>query len=196
MERERKDSRRYVRVNGFFPILWERVPSSQVEKEKELFFQKRDLIPREPWDPFSWATKSNWEIEGNPERESKLEIVLSGINIKLDLILNLLMKKEVDPIYNTSPREVNISGAGLRIRAEEKFEVGSFYKLRMLLPILPSRVVQALGRVVRVNEIVENGKRMTEGSFAFDVISEEDREIIIHYTFKRQREILREKKRD
>ncbi len=196
MNNEKEGSKRkYVRVDGYFPILWKKIPEDRLKEEKKRFFRQRDLIPREPWEAFEWLSQGEWEAEGTSELESRLDRVLAGIQIKLDLILNLLMKKEVDPIYHTSPIEVNISGAGVRFRASESFDIGSHYELRMLLPILPVRVVHTLGKVIRVNESREDEKKTNEVSFAFEVISEEDREIIIHYTFKRQRELLREKRK-
>ncbi len=195
MDEVKESKRRYARVNGFFPLLWEKVPDDQVEKEREHFFHKRDLIPHEPWDASGWLEQGEWEPEGSSERESRLDMVLTGIHVKLDLVLNLLMKKEVDPIYRTPPREVNISGAGLSLRVNEPFEKGAFYELKMLLPILPVRVIRALGRVARVSDKKTSGEDLGEVAFEFDTISEEDKEIIIHYTFKRQRELLREKRK-
>ena len=195
MERESKESKRqYVRVDGFFPVLWKSISAEQWEKEKEQFFQRRDIVPQQSWDVLGWLSQGVWESEGASESESRLDAALSGIYIKLDLILNLLVKKAVDPIYQTPPTLANISGAGLRFKVKEPFELGAFYELKMLLPILPIRLIRALGKVVRVNEVIENGDRLFEVSFGFELISEEDRETIIHYTFKRQREILREKR--
>ena len=186
--------RQYVRVDGYFPILWKKIPNDQWEKEKTQFFQRRDIIPQQPWDVLGWLSQGLWENEGTSESESRLDAALAGVHIKLDLILNILMEKSVDPIYQTPPIMANISGAGLRFKAREHFEVDEYYELKILLPILPIRLIRALGQVVRSSKVAENGEKLTEVSFRFELISEEDRETIIHYTFKRQREILREKK--
>ena len=195
MEREDGEHKRqFVRVDGFFPVLWKKISEGQSEKEKEQFFQKRDIIPQQPWEVLGWLSQGLWESEGTSESESRLDAALTSVHIKLDLILSLLMEKSVDPIYQTPPLMANISGAGLRFKAKDQFEPNGLYELKMLLPILPVRLIRALGRVVRIEEVIENSEKMFEVSFRFELISEEDRETIIHYTFKRQREILREKK--
>ncbi len=194
-KKEEGTKRQFVRVDGFFPVLWKRLPTDQYEKEKEHFFQRRDVVPQQPWDVLGWLSQGLWDAEGTSESENRLDAALSSVHIKLDLILSLLMEKRVDPIYRTPPILANISGAGIRIRAKGEFELDAYYELKILLPILPVRLIRTLGKVVRVNKVTENGGSLSEVSFRFEIISEEDRETIIHYTFKRQRELLREKKK-
>jgi len=184
-------NRQFVRVNGFFPILCEKISPKKVREEKELFFSRRDETPAQFTDEFSWL-KGPLEENAGPEQEACSEQEFVSIHLKLDLIINLLMKREVDPIFHEKPRLVNISGAGLRFRVSETLRKGDICMVKMFLPVLPVRVIRVLAGVVRAKDLSKNGNKLTEASFNFDMIADEDRETIIHYTFKRQRELLRE----
>jgi len=162
-----------------------------LSEEKELFFSHRDETPAEFANEFSWL-KGPTEEHTPPEQETYSEQELVSIHLKLDFIISLLMKREVDPIFNEKPRLVNISGAGMRFNVSETLRKGDVCVVKIFLPVLPVRVIRILAEVVRSEKIIEGGNERTEASFNFDMIAEEDREIIVHYTFKRQRELLRE----
>ena len=183
--------RQFVRVNGFFPILCEKISQKKAREEKELFFSRRDETPSQFADEFGWL-KGPLEENARMEQEACSEQELISIHLKLDFIINLLMKREVDPVFHEKPRLVNISGAGLRFRVSETLRKGDTCVIKMFLPVLPVRVIKVLGGVVRAKDFSKNGNNLTEVSFNFDMIADEDRETIIHYTFKRQRELLRE----
>jgi len=183
--------RQFVRVNGFFPVLCKKISPEKIREEKELFFSHRDETPAEFANEFSWL-KGPAEDHTPPEQETCSEQELVSIHLKLDFIISLLMKREVDPIFNEKPRLINISGAGIRFRTSESLHQGDICIVKIFLPVLPVRVIRILAEVVRSEKIIESGNEETEASFNFNMIAEEDREIIVHYTFKRQRELLRE----
>jgi hypothetical protein len=93
---------------------------------------------------------------------------------------------------------VNLSGAGLGAHVTQRIEQGSLVELEMTLLGDPTIVLRAVGRVVSL--VHPDGRTLPVGRFhlgiAFDAIHEEDRQALVRYTFKLQREQLRRRKSD
>ena len=102
----------------------------------------------------------------------------------------LLNKKKFQSIISGPLTEVNISGAGLRFHTDENFKLGDFVELNIVLPPYPYFIIESIGKIVRISR--ENSKTK-EVAVKFVAISEDNREMLIKYVFKRQRELLRSK---
>ena len=110
-------------------------------------------------------------------------------NLKLDLVLNILEDRNSEKYAVSENENVNISGAGLRFVADRAFSLGDIIALRIFLPLATRTQINVLGEVKKVIESDKKGKYFIAVKFV--ELSEDDREIIIKYVFKRQREILR-----
>lgn len=113
--------------------------------------------------------------------------MLVDINAKLEMILEKL-NLESEGLTRAESIPVNISASGIRFFLDHPVEIGSMCELKMLLPVYPPVGVLAYGVVVRVEAPV-GGKYET--SLRFIDLVDEVRDIIIQYTLKRQREIIR-----
>ncbi len=85
-------------------------------------------------------------------------------------------------------REVEISGSGLSFQGPEEFSPGQLLMLSMVLPFELPVLVRAVGELIEGRESAGAQGRLNR--LRFVVIHEEDRELIVKYTFQRQRELI------
>jgi c-di-GMP-binding flagellar brake protein YcgR len=86
---------------------------------------------------------------------------------------------------------VNISGGGMSFSAKENYKPGNILELKMLLPLLPPVALYLYGEVVKTQSQPEGPLIFVK----FIAIDEEIRDELVKFVFKRQRDILREKRR-
>ncbi len=110
-------------------------------------------------------------------------------NLKIDRILNILESKDTERPESVSSESVDISGSGMKFIANRSFSTGDIVALRVFLPLASKTWINILGEVVLATKSgTENRYDVT---VKFKGLSERDKEIIIGYVFKRQRELLR-----
>ena len=112
-------------------------------------------------------------------------------NLKIDRILTILESKDTERPESVSSESVDISGSGMKFIANRKFSTGDIIALRVFLPLvsISKTWINILGEVVLATKSgTENRYDVT---VKFKGLSECDKEIIIGYVFKRQRELLR-----
>lgn len=91
------------------------------------------------------------------------------------------------PIYQMET--INISGGGLMLKSPIRFPEGESLELEILLP--QRGVVEALGKVVRVEEKKGGNSPYYLLGIEFTVIKEADRQKIISYVFELQRRMYK-----
>jgi len=133
------------------------------------------------------------EIEGKIEGVN-LELLYKLIyqtNLKIDRILDILETKDNERHASVGNECVNISGSGIKFATNHHFLIGNIIALRIFLPIdlVSGSWINVLGKVMSVAESDSENKYNT--AVKFIDLPEDDREIIIKYVFKRQRELLR-----
>lgn len=179
------DRRNHLRVNTFLHLAYRSVDRKRYESDPEglLFKVQEEMGMGE--SPFE-AVSSELDPETvNP----KLLYLLENMNQKLDRILSLLGAGQDAAFRGVVP--VNISGSGLRFTAREKMEAGQLLAIRIVLPLSPPASVVFLAEVRRV---MEKEKGEYEIAVKFVAIDEADQEKIVHYSFKRMRESIRNRK--
>jgi len=107
----------------------------------------------------------------------------------MDRILDILEDKRAEKYAVSKNENVNISGAGIRFIADQAFSIGDIIALRIFLPLATQTQIDVLGEVKKVAESEKKGRYCIAAKFI--ELSEDDREMIIRYVFKRQREIIR-----
>lgn len=123
--------------------------------------------------------------------DAALAQCLQIVNAKLDAILrNLSLQREGVEAQQASP--VNISGGGLRFYTPEPFAVGDLLKIKLVLPTHADTVFYIYGQVVRCEPSTCDGHKV---SVNFTVIDEDIRAKIVKFVFEKQREQLRNKRR-
>ncbi|OPZ61101.1 MAG: PilZ domain protein [Deltaproteobacteria bacterium ADurb.Bin510] len=122
------------------------------------------------------------------------EGALWEISRKLDLLINMNLSDDFRNLMQASPRAVNISAAGLRLVTEQEFAPGDILELALLLPQVPPLFIRTAAEVLRVKAVGGAGCPAWAIAVHFLEMSEENREDIIRYLFKRQREELRRRR--
>ena len=107
----------------------------------------------------------------------------------MDRILKILEDTDTSPYASVGTEYVNISGSGMKFTADQMYGTGDIIALRIFLPLVSSTWITVLGKVVSSTELPTEGGYSTAVHFVG--LPESDREMIIRYVFKRQRELLR-----
>ncbi len=82
----------------------------------------------------------------------------------------------------------NISSKGVMLKAGKELAVGQHILIRMVPPVFPSFTIDAVGKVIEIDPTRPDGKHY---NVEFTALNADDKEYLITYIFKRQREILR-----
>lgn len=172
-----------VRVDVSFPVSFDLVSENDYEKIKNVIVSHRtgdregDLMP----------------LLGVEELES-LDITVAKIwlsmNSKLDYIIKLL-KQRGEGVEEKEGLCKDISGKGIKMIYKGNLSDGQYIHLRIHPPTFPPLSVVALGKILRAERTAICREGEIETAVEFDTIHEDDREEIISYVFKRQRELLR-----
>jgi hypothetical protein len=171
--------RKYARVDNILKVDYKKVSQENYKK-----YRDRPIIIYK--DIFGEPFKAP-EIE---EVDLKLlyELIYQA-NLKMDRILDILEGGRTEKYAVSENENVNISGAGIRFIADQAFSIGDIIALRIFLPLATQTQIDVLGEVRKVTGSERKGKYCIAAKFI--ELSEDDREMIIRYVFKRQREILR-----
>ncbi|MCG7851471.1 MAG: PilZ domain-containing protein [Methanosarcinaceae archaeon] len=170
-----EDKRGNARVEDILTIDYAKTPHIDYENSRKIF---KDIFG---------------ELIKIPEIEDAnmklLYELLYQTSLQVNRILDILKNQEVKQ-YKTVEDRVNISGSGIRFIADQDFLLNDTLALRIFLPLASQVCVHVFGRVTA------SAQSGTQGGYSiaakFVDIPETDRETIIKYVFKRQRELLRE----
>ena len=136
-------------------------------------------------------------IFGEPLKAPDVEEVDSALlykliyqaNLKIDRILDILESRNTEKHVSAGSECVNISGSGMKFVANRSFSIGDIIALRVFLPLVSKTWINVLGKVTASAESGSGNKY--DISVLFMELSEDNREMIVRYVFKRQRELLR-----
>ena len=170
----------------------ERRSFARVTAELYLSYEKLEKVP-ESWNRTStvYLTKTSVEISSNGEHletqdifqllysalgeiKDELREIKSGMGLKSD---------------HMDKNKIDISGAGVSFFSDQIYKKGDIIEIGVVLPLEMPVLIKAVG------EIVGDPQKNSENNqyfytIQFNTISRDDRELIIRYTFKRQRELI------
>ena len=130
--------------------------------------------------------------KGDKGLELFLIKMMFEIDKKLDMVLKVINKGENESLIPKEPVDVTLSGSGLCFESKDSAVVGDILKLKIYLQSFPQTEILVFGEVIEVEELEsEKGYKV---AIKYLLINEEDREEIIHFTLKKQQEILRNSK--
>lgn len=132
------------------------------------------------------------EVNDKPASEDSQ--ALWEINRKLDLLININLSDDFRNLMQSKPRPVNISATGVRMVSEQSLMVGDIIEIGLILPQVPLLFISTAGEVVRSKLVRTGGRDAFAIAVHFLELSENDREDLIRYLFKRQREQLRQRR--
>lgn len=169
--------RDHVRVDNVLKLAYKRISQENYNKSKDT-----------PTLIYKSIFGKSFKVPDIEKVDLKLLYkLIYQVNLKMDHILDILEDKSSKK-YTVSENEyVNISGAGIRFITDQAFSTGDIIAFRIFLPLAAQTHIDVLGKVIRVT--AKKDKYCVAAKFV--ELSEEDRETIIKYVFKRQREILR-----
>jgi len=133
-------------------------------------------------------------ISSDDKEKNQVLSYLVTINKKLDMLIDFLYKPEKDELYHSSHMEVEVSGNGIKFFSDLEMQGGDYAELRIEIPRFPHPKITALAQVLKGEDCFVNGSKYREIIARFIVINEEDRDLLIHYIFTKDRERLRLKK--
>jgi hypothetical protein len=165
--------RGFFRVDDVFPVLYRQVSGSAPMLESKIFSGYAaeitdEELPDETINPRLWK-------------------LLNNMNVKLSLILERL-HLESEGLTKAESIPVNISASGMRFTLDQKHSIEDVFEIKILLPTYPPIGILTHGKVVRVEES-DKGRYAT--SLHYINMGDDVRDVIIQYTLRRQREIVR-----
>lgn len=189
-----QDQRQAIRVEVSFPIAYRLLPPGEVDDLKDEIRNHRTL------DKLGIPTVSLrdlpadlTELENQDDYKEVHPWVFKmwiSLERRLDYLIQLLSRREESG--NGFRRGVckSISVLGIQFVCEEEIPIGTAVYLRVQTPTFPLNVIDILGAVQRCERTEDRDKRWRI-SLPYDAINPEDREDLISFIFKRQREQLR-----
>lgn len=190
-----RERRKAVRVEDRLPFEYQVLSEQEYERELKAFPNSPSGVEQIElkYPFFSWHYYTPGESEEVTVVEQTILDLLISLNNKIDSLIRLLRKEkdmEEEDLCYKDPSYVNISGAGMRFLSPKLIKKGSFLKLHICIPLFPSFIIPALGKVVWTNKKGEDYEIGVE----FTAIHEDDRDALIHYIFIRQRRLIRKSK--
>ena len=124
-------------------------------------------------------------------RETPVNQAIWELNRKLDLLIHMSLADDFKQLMMTIPQDVNISATGVRFISETAFDVMDYLELGMILPMIPLLFIRLAAQVIRVKTLTFDERERYSIVARFIEMDQESRDDIIHYLFRRQRELLR-----
>ena len=189
---ENKDNTRaHIRMDVVLLLKHRKLTSEECE-DLDTITNNQD---KEDLSPLSFSLRPFMEGEGREEELGNIDpFILNSlidINLKLNLIISAISSEGKKNIFNRAPIEANLSEGGLGFTTMEEISEGDICALEIMLPVFPIAIIKTLGKAVRIKALPEGGASI---GLQFINIKEEDRDKIVHYIFKKQREWLRTNK--
>lgn len=183
-----KEKRAYVRGDLSFQVTFRVITQEEYRQRKakgdqlsfsnrkEFIFDSTDADDRDTDSPF----------------DARLANFLIMMDRKLNYILNLLEKDQVD-LFNQG-LGLNISGSGMKIRVDDPVEPGKIINTNIVLSMFPFVRIDVYGEVVNVIPVNEDGTGGYHLGIRFLDMDPEDRENIIACIFQKERKAIRKRK--
>ncbi len=121
-----------------------------------------------------------------------LYALLCSINTKLDMLLSMGSRDQIEEDFPIPMDITEISGAGVRFTTTAELPAGQLVEAVIVLARFPLRLTGAVGRIIRQEE----AHGQTVFALDFTRIRERDLESIVQFVFQSQRDELRGNKWD
>lgn len=117
---------------------------------------------------------------------------LEEMNSKLDMLLSLQSQRRLESDYPIKSEIVELSGAGLKcLQPSPPLQTGQALEMVLILSQLPVTMAGVVGVVQRVEPHEQRQEILV---VEFRNVRETDREAIVHFVFREQREHIRSAK--
>jgi len=185
--------RQYVRVKDVVRLTYEVIPeSSLIEARQRMNFLRNQDADRYPFRPRPVGQLI--DSDSSPAYRSLAEGI-AKLDQKLDYLIFLVDKLGDSAVGQSSGDTIrcNISGSGMMFASNDKFSVGTYLRLSILLGSYNvTKPIHVIAKVLRVTgQDAEYGPQPYRVSMHFEDIADEDRETIIQHIFEVQRAEIR-----
>jgi hypothetical protein len=169
-----EDKREYARVTAYLPFEVRLVPTAERQVRRPRISGVAVLS----------------DFAKPPEPDDKLLAQwLNMLNAKLDSIISSL-SVEREGFSSLTYQMLNISGNGMGFKSKKKYDRGDFLEIKMLLYMYPHVALYLYGDVVKSEQEDDSFNTAVK----FTEMSDDIRDEIIKFVFRRQREILSAKR--
>ena len=173
-----------------FPIEYEIITDKEVQLLKPMYLDAR--TSERPDGPMGTGTDAFSAMGVPPAHIMMYQATMRAfkqLEDKLDEVLKATGATLADQKKLNKAMCVDLSSGGMRMITAQKVKRGTLLRLVLTLPPLHPVIVVAVGKIVKASPIrLSSGKRALETAIAFEVINEDDREELVAYSFKRQRQ--------
>ncbi len=180
----KKEQRKYLRTETSLVVKFSQISQEEFKRKKNLYAASRS----------SSSVESKF-YEGNLDHCTRtvLEAIIR-LEQKIDRLSSLLFSGEFHK-YEYTGEVINISGGGLRLVSPVNFPKGSYLDMCIFFPPAFNNPFFVIGEVRKRKGVIggdsDTGRQYHLG-IKFVAIDEEDREAIIRYIFRTERQRLRE----
>jgi PilZ domain-containing protein len=119
---------------------------------------------------------------------------LIQINKKIDRITDFLGIDPSDAGLLQVIRTLNISGSGISLVITHPLEIGQLLDVSLSIPVFPLGVFRGQGEVMRNSRLAGKESHLYEAGIRFLDLNDEQREMLISFTFRQQRKAIRQRK--
>ncbi len=144
------------------------------------------------WNKYPQALPSE-EVE---EHHTRMLHHIIELHRKMDILIETVAPESRTIVEVPKEKDVCISASGIRIHLDVPAVPGQKIVLCIVLPFIPPATVFVSGEVMRndpTDIILPYENSICETAINFLAIKEDDREALIRYIFKRQRDMLRDR---
>ncbi len=198
------EKRESVRIPDAFLISYKIISKKEYEGKTPFYKSRRTIArPIEKRESNKILALDWSSLDNETDISPSLIKMLSYLDKKLNLILsqqgeilkNISAGKEIKEEYEKG-KCIDISGEGTKMHISKELKKGTMLELCIEPPIYPPIDIVALGEIIKVQSKNKNKSNDFEISLKFVVINEDDKEDLIKYIYKRQRELISQRKRN
>jgi hypothetical protein len=186
----REKDREAVRVDTSFPAEFRILPESDAADMCEELLKHRTCDRLGMPTPGGDLPADLNNLKDYKEASPLIMKMWMSMEHKVDALIRIAAQAHKGMGESDHGVVTDLSRAGLKLRTRKTLRPGDTVLVRIPPPSYPPFTVDAVGKVVSSEEAEE--KNAVYG-IEFTAVNRDDRELLITYVFKRQREILRGK---
>lgn len=191
MDRNEFYDRQDVRVAVYFPVRWRKTEDPENLAEEIRNHRTSDRFTTPP-TAFSDLPSDLADLTEFQEMSPHIYSMWMSMERKMDHIIRLLSQKVFDDPRFELGYCLNLSAGGALLRLASELKPGDILQARFTPPTFPLYIAEAVSSVKSVEPDKEREGQWLV-NISFDTINKNDKEDLVSYIFKRQREILRDK---
>src|SRR3990172_9559901 len=181
------ERRENVRIRDRIPVAYRFVTAEEMAENNspERFF------------PFIWNKYPQvLQLEEVEEHHTRLLNHIIELHRKMDILMEKVAPESGAIVEIPKEKDVCISASGIRIHLDTPVIPGQIMMFCIVLPFIPPANIFVTGEVIRQDKSADVTHEEASGfgtAINFLAIKEDDRETLIRYIFKRQRDMSRDR---